>query len=196
MQTIQFAKEGGPVVADVTCGQAQEGSYNLLLWEADRNLIVKQYPGNFMNPDDDSYDLPTPNQANDGRILECLTTVVVTPPIKKYAVSRSGGVDTSWQGSVLLRDIADVQRLRGEDGPNLLTLGSTELVHALLADDLVDAMSVFTFPVVLGGGKKLFADGSAPRAYKLTRSRVSRSGVMIGHYERDGEIEIGDAAPD
>ena len=87
MQTIQFAKEGGPVVAEVTCGQAQEGSYNLLLWEADRNLIVKQYPGNFMNPDDDSYDLPTPNQANDGRILECLTTVVVTPPIKKYAVS-------------------------------------------------------------------------------------------------------------
>ena len=71
----------------MTCGQAQEGSYNLLLWEADRNLIVKQYPGNFMNPDDDSYDLPTPNQANDGRILECLTTVVVTPPIKKYAVS-------------------------------------------------------------------------------------------------------------
>jgi len=87
VQTIQFAKEGGPVVAEVTCGQAQEGSYNLLLWEAERNLIVKQYPGNFMNPDDDSYDLPTPNQANDGRILECLTTVVVTPPIKKYAVS-------------------------------------------------------------------------------------------------------------
>jgi len=87
VQTIQFAKEGGPVVAEVTCGQAQEGSYSLLLWEADRNLIVKQYPGNFINPDDDSYDLPTPNQANDGRILECLTTVVVTPPIKKYAVS-------------------------------------------------------------------------------------------------------------
>src|SRR5439155_8282819 len=85
--------------------------------------------------------------------------------IKKYAVSRSGGVDTSWQGSVLLRDIADVKRLRDQDGPNLLTLGSTELVHALLADDLVDAMTVFTFPVVLGGGKKLFADGSAPSAY-------------------------------
>ena len=115
--------------------------------------------------------------------------------IKKYVVSRSGGVDTSWQGSVLVRDIADVKRLRDEDGPILLTLGSTELVHSLLADDLVDAMTIFTFPVVLGGGKKLFADGSAPRAYKLTRSRVSGTGVMIGHYERDGEIKIGDAAP-
>src|SRR5919197_617006 len=81
-----------------------------------------------------------------------------------------------------------------EDGPNLLTQGSTELVHALLANDLVDAMTIFTVPVVLGGGKTLFADGSAPRAYKLTRSRVSGTGVMIGHYERDGEIKIGDTA--
>jgi dihydrofolate reductase len=73
---------------------------------------------------------------------------------------------------VLLRDIADVKRLRDEDGPNLLTQGSSELVHALLANDLVDVINLFTVPVVLGGGKKLFADGSAPQAYKLTRSRV------------------------
>ena len=116
--------------------------------------------------------------------------------IKKYVVSRSNGLDTSWQGSVVLRDIADVQRLRDEHGPNLLTQGSTELVHALLANDLVDAMDIFTFPVVLGGGKTLFAGGfiQAPGAYKLTRSRVSTSGVVIGHYERDGEIKIGDTA--
>jgi dihydrofolate reductase len=116
--------------------------------------------------------------------------------IKKYAVSRSGEVDTSWQGSVLLRDIADVKRLKQEDGPNLVTQGSTELVHALLANDLVDAMSIFTVPVVLGGGKKLFADGSAPHSFKLTSSRVSSTGVLIGHYERDGEIKISDGALD
>ena len=56
--------------------------------------------------------------------------------IKKYAVSHSGEVDTSWQGSVLLRDVADVKRLKQEDGRNLVTQGSTELVHALLASDL------------------------------------------------------------
>ena len=112
--------------------------------------------------------------------------------IKKYVVSRSGDVDTSWQGSVLLRDIADVKRLRKEDGPNLVTQGSTELVHALLANDLVDAMSVFIVPVVLGGGKKLFADGSVPHSYKLARSRVSSTGLVIAHYERAGRIEIGD----
>jgi dihydrofolate reductase len=114
--------------------------------------------------------------------------------IKKYVVSRSGDVDTSWQGSVLLRDIADVKRLKEEEGPNLVTQGSTELVHALLANDLVDAMSIFTIPVVLGSGKKLFADGSAPHSYKLTHSRVSRTGVMIAHYDRGSEIKVFDAA--
>ena len=116
--------------------------------------------------------------------------------IKKYAVSRSGQVDTSWAGTVLLRDIADVERLKQEDGPNLVTQGSTELVHALLANDLVDAMSIFTVPVVLGGGKKLFADGSAPHSFHLSRSRVSSTGLIIGHYERQGEIRIGDTALD
>ena len=116
--------------------------------------------------------------------------------IKKYAVSRSGEVDTRWAGSVLLRDIADVKRLKQEDGPNLVTQGSTELVHALLANDLVDAMSIFTLPVVLGGGKKLFADGSVPHSFKLTRSRVAPNGLIVGHYEREGEIKIGDTTLD
>ena len=116
--------------------------------------------------------------------------------IRKYAVSRSGDVDTSWQGSVLLRDLADVKRLRQEDGPNLVTQGSTELVHALFTNDLVDAISIFTLPVVLGSGKKLFADGSVPHSYKLTRSRISTTGLTIAHYEREGGIKIGDTAFD
>jgi len=116
--------------------------------------------------------------------------------IKKYVVSRSGEVDTGWAGSVLLRDIADVKRLKQEDGPNLVTQGSTELVHALLANDLVDAISIFTVPVVLGGGKKLFADGAAPHSFKLTRSRVSPNGLIVSHYEREGEIKIGDTTLD
>jgi dihydrofolate reductase len=114
--------------------------------------------------------------------------------IKKYVVSRSGEVDTSWQRSVLLRDIDDVKRLKQEDGPNLVTQGSTELVHALLANDLVDAISIFTVPVVLGGGKKLFADGSAPHSFKLTGSRVAANGLIVAHYAREGQIKIGDTA--
>ena len=114
--------------------------------------------------------------------------------VKKYVVSRSGEVDTEWVGSVLLRHIAEVKRLKEEDGPNLVTQGSTELVHALLANDLVDAISIFTVPVVLGGGKKLFADGSVPHSFKLVRSRVSPNGLIVAHYEREGEIKTSDAA--
>ena len=114
--------------------------------------------------------------------------------IKKYVVSRSGDVDTSWQGSVLLRDIADVKRLREEDGPDLVTQGSTELVHALFANDLVDALSLFTLPLVLGSGKKLFADGSVPHSYRLTRSRVANNGLIVAHYERGGGIKVADTA--
>lgn len=114
--------------------------------------------------------------------------------IKKYAVSRSGEVDTSWQGTVLLRDLDAVKRIKQEDGPNLITQGSTELVHALLASDLVDEIRTFTVPVVLGGGKRLFADGSAPRSYKLRHSRISSTGIVIAQYERAGEIPVGDTA--
>src|SRR5438270_4333591 len=115
---------------------------------------------------------------------------------KKYVVSRAGEVDTGWAGSVLLRDIEAVKRLKKEDGPNLVTQGSTELVHALLANDLVDAISTYTVPVVLGGGKKLFADGSVPHSFKLTKSRVTPNGLIIGHYEREGEVKTANVLGD
>lgn len=114
--------------------------------------------------------------------------------IRKYVVSRSGEVDTGWKETVLLRDIAEVNRLRQENGPNLVTQGSTELVHALFANDWVDAISIFTIPVVLGGGKKLFVDGSVPHAYRLIRSRVAENGLIVAHYEKAGEVLLGGVA--
>ena len=128
--------------------------------------------------------------ADDGNIARMFNEV------RKYVLSRSGEVDMGWARSALLRDIADVRGLKQEDGPNLVTQGSTELVHALLANDLVDAMSIFTMPLVLGGGKKLFADGSVPHAFKLTRSRVAANGLIVGHYDRDGAVTSGDMTQD
>ena len=57
-------------------------------------------------------------------------------------------------------------------------------------------MSIFTVPVVLGGGKKRFADGSVPHSFKLTRSRISPNALIVGHCEREGEIKIGNTAVD
>lgn len=116
--------------------------------------------------------------------------------IKKYVVSQSGDVDTGWAGTVLLRDLEAVKRLKQQSGGDLVTQGSTALVHALLAADLVDSICVITVPIVLGRGKKLFADGSAPHAYALSRSRVSSNGTMIAIYERGGEIQNGNTELD
>lgn len=113
--------------------------------------------------------------------------------ITKYVVSGSGDVDTGWQKSTLLRSVEDIKRLRESDGPTLLTQGSTDLVHALLAHDLVDAISLFTVPVVLGKGKKLFEDGSAPHSFTVSSSRAAGSGMVITHYQRAGAVKTANA---
>lgn len=107
----------------------------------------------------------------------------------KYVATRKG-VDLVWEGSVAIRDAATgVAALKQEDGPALLTQGSTELVHALLAADLVDGIRTFTFPVLLGRGKRLFDTSSRPRTFRLTHSVVSPNGVIAATYAQDGEVK-------
>jgi dihydrofolate reductase len=109
--------------------------------------------------------------------------------ITKYVATRKG-VDLTWKGSVALRDATrDVAKLKQEDGPALVTQGSTELVHALLAAGLVDEIRTFTFPLVLGKGKRLFGNDGQPRAFKLTHSAVSPNGLIAATYMRDGEVK-------
>lgn len=114
--------------------------------------------------------------------------------ITKYVATRSHDPLT-WRGSVAIHDAAtDVARLKQEDGPTLVTQGSSDLISTLLAHDLVDEMRVFTFPVLLGRGKKLFNDGAHPHAYRLTHSRVSPNGLICASYVRDGGVKIGSLA--
>jgi dihydrofolate reductase len=98
-----------------------------------------------------------------------------------------------WQNSSLLEgDVAEaVARLKDEEGPEIQVHGSQNLIQTLLAHDLVDEYRLWTFPLVLGTGKRLFADGAIPRGLKLVDSKTSTTGVLIGTYERDGEIEYG-----
>ena len=82
--------------------------------------------------------------------------------ITKYVATRKD-VDLTWRSSVVLHDAAkDVAKLKEKDGPVLLTQGSTELVHTLLATGLVDEIRTFTFPLLLGHGKRLFSGDSQP----------------------------------
>ncbi|TIP98920.1 MAG: dihydrofolate reductase, partial [Mesorhizobium sp.] len=102
----------------------------------------------------------------------------------------------SWQNSQWLGDdvVATLRQLKQEDGPDLLIQGSSELIQTLLANDLIDEVSLLIFPLVLGKGKRLFGGGAIPAAFKLNRSQASSTGVIIASYERAGEIKTGSFA--
>ena len=106
-------------------------------------------------------------------------------------------MDLTWKGSVALKDAAaDVAKLKKEDGPALVTQGSTDLIQTLLAHDLVDEINLFVFPIVLGQGKKLFGPGAKPAAFTLQDSKKTTKGVTIARYSRAGAVEAGDYAMD
>jgi dihydrofolate reductase len=113
----------------------------------------------------------------------------------KYVASR-GRPTLSWQNSVLIEgDVADgIEKLKEEDGPELQVHGSGNLIQTLLRHDLVDEFHLLVYPLVLGSGKKLFADGTIPAALKLASGKVSATGVFIGTYERAGEVVTGSFA--
>ncbi|HKP79144.1 MAG TPA: dihydrofolate reductase family protein [Phenylobacterium sp.] len=109
----------------------------------------------------------------------------------KYVATRTGAPLT-WAKSATLTDAAaDVARLKQEDGPTLLTQGSSDLLQTLLAEGLIDEFRLMTFPLILGRGKRLFGASAAPGGLKLTRSAVSSSGVTLGVYEPAGPVRTG-----
>jgi dihydrofolate reductase len=79
----------------------------------------------------------------------------------------------------------------GDDGPELQVHGSGNLAQTLIRHGLVDEYRLWVFPLVLGSGKRLFADGTIPAALRLVDSKVSATGVVMGTYEPAGEIVTG-----
>jgi len=113
----------------------------------------------------------------------------------KYVASRSRP-RLEWSNSVLIEGDAakGLAALKQEDGPELQVHGSGSLVQTLLRHNLVDQYRLWVFPLVLGSGKRLFADGTIPSGLKLADHEVSTTGVVIGTYEPAGEIVTGSFA--
>lgn len=113
--------------------------------------------------------------------------------VTKYVATRNPGLKLDWQNSQALGHdvVAAVKTLKDEDGPDLLTQGSTEFLQNLFRNDLVDELYISLFPIVLGKGKKLFGEGASPAAFKLVGSKVSGSGVTVNRFARAGEIVTG-----
>jgi dihydrofolate reductase len=113
----------------------------------------------------------------------------------KYVASR-GQPTLAWGPSVLIEgDAAEgVAALKKGNGPELQVHGSGDLIQTLLRHNLVDQYRLWVFPLVIGSGKRLFADGTIPAGLKLVDSTISTTGVVIGTYEAAGEIITGSFA--
>jgi len=101
-----------------------------------------------------------------------------------------------WNNSRLIEGAvpAGVARLKEQEGPELQVHGSGDLIQTLLAHDLVDELRLLTFPIVLGSGKRLFAEGTVPAAFEVASSKASTTGVVMATYRRAGDVETGSFA--
>jgi dihydrofolate reductase len=95
-----------------------------------------------------------------------------------------------WQNSQALGDdvVAALRALKNEDGPRLLTQGSTALLQTLFENDLIDELVLFIAPVTLGPGKRLFGDGTHAAGFRMTSATTSSTGVLIASYQRAGDV--------
>ena len=111
---------------------------------------------------------------------------------KKHVASRSLTV-LRWNNSTMLRGdvVPAVIALKAQPGPDLQVIGSGNLIQTLQSAALIDEYNVWTFPVVLGHGKRLFSEAAKPSALRLVRSQVSTSGVVMSTYVPNGDIQPG-----
>ena len=94
-----------------------------------------------------------------------------------------------------MRSVDDVATLKQEDGPDLLIQGSSTIYPALLTAGLLDRLVLYTFPIVLGSGKRLFGQGTPPGTLKLVDHKLSTGGTVIATYEPAGSVETGSFGP-
>jgi dihydrofolate reductase len=112
----------------------------------------------------------------------------------KYVLTR-GSPDLGWSNSHRLGSLKELRRVKEGDGPDLLIQGSSTLYPALIAEGLLDRLTVMTFPVVLGSGKRLFGNGSPAGTMRLLDHKVTPSGAAIATYEPAGQVGHGWAGP-
>ena len=110
----------------------------------------------------------------------------------KYVVSASSP-RLDWENSQLIDGdiVAKLKVLKQQDGPMLQVHGSANMIQTLLKNDLVDELWLKIFPITLGSGKRLFAEGAAPAAFELIESQATPAGVVVASYKRAGDVKTG-----
>ncbi len=112
--------------------------------------------------------------------------------VTKYVASTTLTTnETNWPNVVFLKDVDDIKKLKETDGSDIKVHGSGNLAQTLFKNDLVDELHLITFPITLGVGKKLFAEGTIAAAYTLIDSVVAPNGVIFASYKRAGNVKTG-----
>jgi dihydrofolate reductase len=96
-----------------------------------------------------------------------------------------------WKNTEFVKTLDDIKKIKESEGLDIQVWGSSELVHLLLKEGLVDELWLKILPVILGTGKRLFDDGIVPGTFKLTDNTVTPKGVIMTYYERVGEVKTG-----
>ena len=111
---------------------------------------------------------------------------------KRYVVARKP-FKLSWSNSELISGdvVAELKKLKNSDGPDLLVYGSSNLIQTLLRNNLIDRMHIWTFPVTIGTGKKLFAEGTQPERFKPVYSKITATGIIFATYEPSEPLKTG-----
>jgi dihydrofolate reductase len=98
---------------------------------------------------------------------------------------------TDWKNTTFLKNVEDIKKLKGSDGSELHVWGSGKLIQLLMKNDLVDEFRLVTYPLTLGQGQKLFAEGTIAASFKLLEGKISPTGVIMANYKRAGEVKTG-----
>jgi len=85
--------------------------------------------------------------------------------------------------------VEDIRRIKSHSGPDLILWGSSTLTSTLLEHGLADEVLLFVYPVLLGKGKRVFADGTPPRAFELASTKALSSGIVMTAYKTAGPLK-------
>jgi dihydrofolate reductase len=150
--------------------------FDLLLGRKTYEIFAAHWP--FVKPDTPDYE-----------------TALKINAARKYVVTRTLDRADWKESTIIMGDVAkQLADLKMQSGLDLQVHGSSNLIQTLLKNDLVNKLHVWIFPLTIGSGKRLFAEGTVPAGFKLTDFKVSTTGVIIATYERGGRLETGSFA--
>ena len=107
------------------------------------------------------------------------------------SMKKSDPLVSGWKNSVVIKNVADIKKVKKSKGSDIQVWGSSKLIQLLLKNDLVDELRLKIHPLTLGKGKKLFDNGAIPASFDLTESSITTTGVIIANYKRAGKIKTG-----